>query len=79
MLVKVQLYDNKKWDTRRFHQWYMDAAKAGMKRGFTIKIAREYFHLPGEEPIRLPVEFCGMYNLLWEENLNIVQVTLFTL
>jgi hypothetical protein len=57
----------------------MDAAKAGMTRGFTIKIAREYFHLPGDEPIRLPVDFHDMCNLLQEENLDNVQVTLFTL
>lgn len=72
-----QLIDEEKWDTRKFHLWYMEAAKAGMS-GFTVKIPPEYFHLPGDS-IQLPVEFGDMYNLMREEDLDIVQITLFSL
>jgi len=55
----------------------MEAAKAGMT-GFTVKIPSELFHLPGGD-IQLPVDFQDMYNLLREEDLDIVQITLFSL
>jgi hypothetical protein len=77
MLPKAQLIDDEKWDTRTFHLWYMEAAKAGMT-GFTVKIPSELFHLPGAD-IQLPVDFQDMYNLLREEDLDIVQITLFSL
>ena len=77
MLPKAQLIDDEKWDTRKFHLWYMEAAKAGMT-GFTVKIPSELFHLPGAD-IQLPVDFQDMYNLLREEDLDIVQITLFSL
>ena len=77
MLPKAQLIDDEKWDTRKFHLWYMEVAKAGMTR-FTIKIPSKFFHLLGGD-IQLPVDFQDMYNLLREEDLDIVQTTLFSL
>jgi len=55
MLPKAQLIDDEKWDTRKFHLWYMEAAKAEMT-GFTVKIPKELFHLPGGD-IQLHVDF----------------------
>lgn len=78
MIPKAQLIDEEKWDTRRFHLWYMEAAKAGMS-SFNVKIPTEYFHLPAGNEMHLPVDFSDMYNLMREEDLDIVQITLFTL
>jgi len=55
----------------------MEAAKAGMTC-FTVKIPLELFHLLGAD-IQLPVDFQDMYNLLWEEDLDIIQITLISL
>ena len=76
LIPKAQLIDEELWETRRFHRWYMEAAKAGMS-GFTIKIPPKYFHL--NETITLPVDFRNMWHLFREEDLDIVQVALFTL
>jgi len=77
MIPEAQLIDDEKWDTRKFHLWYMEVAKAGMTC-FTIKIPSDFFHLPSGD-IQLHVDFQEMYNLLWEEDLDIVQITLFSL
>lgn len=45
---------------------------------FNVKIPAEYFHLPGDD-LSIPVEFRDMYRLLNEEDLDIVQLTLFSL
>ena len=45
MITKAQLIDEERWETRRFHLWYMEAAKAGL-HGFLVKVVAEYFHLP---------------------------------
>ena len=77
MITKAQLVDEERWKTRRFHLWYMEAAKAGL-HGFVVKVVAEYFHLPGND-VELPVDFHDMYKLLWEQDLDIAQVTLFSM
>jgi hypothetical protein len=54
----------------------MEASKAGL-HGFTVKVLAEYFHLTVDAV--LPVDFHDMYRLLREDNLDITQVTLFSL
>ena len=56
--------------------WYMEAAKAGL-HGFLVKVVAEYFHLPDD--VELPVDFRDMYRLLREQDLDIAQVTLFSM
>jgi len=51
----------KKWEVRRFHLWYIEAAKAGL-RDFIIKILADYFHMPTDGEIL--VDFHDMYRLL---------------
>ena len=55
----------------------MEAAKAGL-HGFLVKVVAEYFHLPGND-VELPVDFHDMYRLLREQDLDIAQVTLFSM
>jgi hypothetical protein len=54
----------------------MEASKAGL-HGFTVKVLAEYFHLTADAV--LPVDFHDMYRLLREDDLDIAQVTLFSL
>ena len=65
-----------KWEVRRFHLWYMEAAKVGL-RNFIIKIPVEYFHTPTDGQVI--VDFHNMHRLLWQKNLDVAQVTLFAL
>jgi hypothetical protein len=65
-----------KWEVRRFHLWYMEAAKAGL-RNFIIKIPAEYFHTPMDGQVI--IDFHDMYRLLRQKDLDIAQVTLFAL
>jgi len=65
-----------KWEVRRFHLWYMEAAKVGL-RNFIIKILVEYFHTPTDGQIIL--DFHDIYRLLRRKNLNVAQVILFAL
>ena len=44
MLPLGQLVQEELWEIRRFHLWYMHAAKLGMKE-FVVKAPKEYFHL----------------------------------
>lgn len=78
LATMVQLLDEEEWDTRRFHLWYMEPAKAGMS-GFSIKIPPKYFNLPDGETMRLFVEFSEMHSLLQGKDLDIVPVTIFSL
>ena len=77
MITKAQLVDEERWETRRFHLWYMEAAKAGL-HGFLVKVVAEYFHLPSND-VELSVDFHDMYRLLREQDLDIAQVTLFSM
>jgi hypothetical protein len=77
LLTKQQLLEENKWDTRKFHLWYMEASKRGMT-SFNVKIPVEYFHLPSDD-FTILVEFKDMYRLLNEDDLDIVQLTLFSL
>ena len=65
-----------KWEVRRFHLWYMEAAKVGLEK-FIIKILVEYFHTPTDGQIIL--DFHDIYRLLRRKNLNVAQVILFAL
>ena len=65
-----------KWEVRRFHLWYIEAAKAGL-RDFVIKIPVDYFHTPTDGEIL--VNFDDMYRLLWQKDLDVAQVTLFAM
>ena len=65
-----------KWEVRRFHLWYIKAAKAG-PRSFVIKILAEYFHTPTDGEVL--VDFHDMYRLLRRKDLDVTQVTLFAM
>ena len=65
-----------KWEVRRFHLWYIEAAKVGL-RDFIIKILVEYFHTPTDG--QFIVDFHNMYRLRRRKDLDIAQVTLFAL
>jgi hypothetical protein len=62
MIPKQKLLEENKWDTKKFHLWYMEASKRGMS-SFNINILVEYFHLPGND-FTIPVDFKDMYRLL---------------
>lgn len=64
------------WEVRRFHLWYMHAAKAGMKE-FIVRVPKEFFHL--EEDCFVPIEFRDMHSLLRRQDLDVAQVTIFAL
>ena len=75
MLTLGELLEEK-WKVRRFHLWYMEAAKVGLEN-FVINIPAEYFHtlIDGE----VIVDFHDMHRLLWRKDLDVYQVTLFAL
>jgi hypothetical protein len=64
------------WEIRRFHLWYMYAAKLGMKE-FVSRVPKEYFHL--EDDCYFSTVFHDMHRLLWRKDLNIAQLTLFAM
>jgi hypothetical protein len=72
----AQLVHEESWEVRRFHLWYMEASKAEL-HGFTVKVLAEYFHLTADAV--LLVDFHDMYRLLREDDLDIAQVTFFSL
>ena len=65
-----------KWEVRRFHLWYMEAAKVGLEN-FVINIPTEYFHTPTDGQVI--VDFYDMRRLLRRKDLDVAQVTLFAL
>ena len=65
-----------KWEVRRFHLWYMEAAKVGLET-FIVKVSAEYFHL--SDDAQVVVEFHDMHRLLRRKDLDVAQVTLFAL
>ena len=71
-----QLIQEEPWEVRRFHLWYMHAVKLGMKQ-FVMSVPKEYFHL--EDDAYLSVVFHDMHRLLRRKNLDVAQVTLFTM
>ena len=75
MLTMGDLLEEK-WEVRRFHLWYIKAAKAGLCT-FVIKILAEYFHTPTDGQVI--VDFHDMYRLLQRKDLDVAQVTLFAL
>jgi len=50
-----------RWEVRRFHLWYMEAAKLGL-HNFVIDIPAEYFHMPMDGVV--VVDFHDMHRLL---------------
>jgi len=65
-----------KWEVRRFHLWYMEAAKVGLEN-FVINILEKYFHTATEGQII--VDFHNMHRLMRRKDLDVAQVTLFAL
>ena len=76
MLSLGQLVQEQPWAVRRFHLWYMQAAKLGMKE-FIVRVPKQYFHL--DEDAYCPVVFHDMCRLLRRKDLDVAQVTLFAL
>ena len=62
-----------KWEVRRFHLWYMEAAKVGLEN-FVINIPAEYFHTPTDGEVI--VDFHDMHRLLRRKDLDVAQVTI---
>jgi hypothetical protein len=75
MLTVGKLLDEK-WEVRRFHAWYVEAAKVRLEN-FSVNIPVEYFHT--EEDGEVTVKFHDMYRLLWRKDLDVTQVTIFAL
>jgi hypothetical protein len=65
-----------KWEVRRFHIWYMEAAKVGLK-DFLIEIPGDLFHMVHDGAI--VDDFHDMHRLLRFKDLDIQQVTMFAL
>jgi hypothetical protein len=61
MLTLGQLVNDESWEVRRFHLWYMEAAKVGLET-FIVMIPAKYFHLP--EDGEVVVDFQDMRRLL---------------
>jgi hypothetical protein len=76
MITKAQLVMEEHWEIRRFHLWYMEAARRGLST-VTAKVPAEYFHLDAD--CTVPIEFHDMARLLRREDLDVAQVTLFAL
>jgi hypothetical protein len=76
MLPLGQLVQEKTWEVRRFHLWYMHASKLGMKE-FIQRVPEENFHL--DEDAYFSVVFHDMHRLLRRKDLDVAQVTLFAM
>jgi len=76
MLPLGQLVLEESWEVRRFHLWYMHAAKLGM-REFVVRASKEYFHL--EDDCYFTVDFHDMHRLLRHKDLDVAQVTLYAM
>jgi hypothetical protein len=76
MITNAQLSCEEPWEVRRFHLWYMEEARAGLS-GFTVRIPREYFLL--DTDVVLPMDFHDMYRVLRQDDLDIAQLTMFSL
>jgi hypothetical protein len=76
MITNAQLPCEEPWEERRFHLWYMEVARAGLS-GFTVRIPREYFLL--DTDVVLLVDFHDMYRVLRQDDLDIAQLTMFSL
>jgi hypothetical protein len=57
-------------EVRRFHLWYMEAAKVGLET-FIVKMSVEYFHLPDNS--QLIVDFHDMPRLLQRKDLDVLK------
>jgi hypothetical protein len=76
MLSLGQLIQEEPWEVRRFYLWYMHEAKLGMKQ-FVVRVPKEYFHL--EDDAYFSVVVHDMHRLLRCKDLDVAQVTLFTM
>ena len=54
----------------------MEAAKVGLQT-FVIKVPAEYFHTPTDGQVIVDIH--DMHRLLWRNDLDVAQVTLFAL
>jgi hypothetical protein len=64
------------WAIRRFHLWYQHAAKLGMQ-SFILRVPKEYFVL--DEDAYFTVSFHDMQRMLRRKDLDVAQVTLFSM
>jgi hypothetical protein len=76
MLPLGELVQDELWEVQRFHLWYIYAAKLGMKE-FVVRVPKEYFHL--EDDTYVSVVFHDMHRLLRRKDLNVTQITLFSM
>jgi hypothetical protein len=76
MLPLGELVQDELWEVQRFHLWYIYAAKLGMKE-FVVRVPKEYFHL--EDDTYVSVVFQDMHRLLRRKDLNVTQITLFSM
>jgi hypothetical protein len=76
MVTLGQLVLEEPWEIRRFHLWYMEAAKVGLC-SFVVKVPAEYFHLLDDAQVL--VDFHDMHRVLRRKDLDVAQVTLFAL
>jgi hypothetical protein len=75
-MVPLGLLIEESWEVQRFHLWYMNASKLGMK-DFIARVPKEYFHLT--EDCEFPVDFHDMQRMLRRKDLNVAQITLFSM
>ena len=76
MIPKAQLIDAEDWETRKFHAWYMECAKRGLY-SFSVLLPKECFHYPVE--LQFTITFDDMSRLLRRQDIDVAQVTLFTM
>ena len=76
MVTLGQLVQDEPWEVRRFHLWYMEVAKVGLKT-FVVKVPAEYFHLPDNGQV--VVDFHDMHRVLRRKDLDVGTVMLVSL
>lgn len=76
MIPKAQLIDNETWEARKFHLWYMACAKRGV-RSFGVFLPKDLFHY--DIDCQFVVEFEDMARLFRRQDIDVAQVTLFTM
>ena len=76
MVTLGQLVQEEPWKVWRFHLWYMEVVKVGL-RSFIVKVPAGYFHLPDDAQVL--IDFHDMHRVLRRKDLDVAQVTLFAL
>jgi hypothetical protein len=67
---------SERWEIRRFHIWYVEVAKARLN-SFVINILADLFHMPMDGEVIVP--FHDMHRLLRSKDLDVSQVTIFSM